>query len=379
MILDAAAEQFRASGYHNVAITDIAEAVGITGAALYRHFSGKQDLLVATLEDAVDRFQAVAEQEYDSIDDLFAAISELSLQPRQTGVIWAREAAHLPDDIRERLRNRLLEAIAPLRTAIAAARPDLASDVVDLLLYAVIAVTASPGYHAIKIDPRRFRRRYVAATHAVCAVTTIASNGPMRDPQTQWTPEFGLLPTSRREAILTAASRLFSVRGYQDVGVDDIGAAAGITGATVYYHFPSKAAILDAALTRCFEALFFDLSGVLNAASTAGAALSLVLTASIGAAIEHGGVIGALIDEISSLPDEDRSRLRQYQRDYLAEWVALLHAYRPELTGPEAQMLVNATISMITSLLRIPHIALRPTIHDDLHTLGRAVLGLENV
>jgi AcrR family transcriptional regulator len=376
-ILDAAAEQFRASGYDNVAITDIADAVGITGAALYRHFSGKQDLLVATLDDAADRFKSVAEKNYNSLDDLFAAISGLSLERREVGVVWARETGRLPDDIRDGLRARLFDAIEPVRTAIATARPDLSADVVDLLLWAVIAITAAPGYNAIKIEPGRFRRRFVDVAGAVCSVTAIESNGQLRDIQQASATEFGLLPASRREAILTAASRLFSIRGYQAVGVDDIGAAAGITGATVYYHFPSKSAILDAALTRCLESLFFDLSGALNAASTSGEALDLVLRSSVRTTIEQGGVVGALFDEISSLPADDRARLRQYQLDYLAEWVALLVAHRPTLTVPEAQVLVNATISMITSMIRIRHLALRPTIQHDLVTLGRAVFGLD--
>jgi hypothetical protein len=47
------------------------------------------------------------------------------------------------------------------------------------------------------------------------------------------------------------------------------------------------------------------------------------------------------------------------------------------LTVPEAQVLVNATISMITSMIRIRHLALRPTIQHDLVTLGRAVFGLD--
>src|SRR3990172_3114367 len=41
----------------------------------------------------------------------------------------------------------------------------------------------------------------------------------------------------RREAILDAATHLFSARGYADTGIDDIGAAVGITGPAVYRHF----------------------------------------------------------------------------------------------------------------------------------------------
>jgi TetR/AcrR family transcriptional regulator len=44
---------------------------------------------------------------------------------------------------------------------------------------------------------------------------------------------------TRREIVLHAA-RLFSRRGYASVSVDDIAAAAGVTPATLYYHFRGK-------------------------------------------------------------------------------------------------------------------------------------------
>ena len=50
---------------------------------------------------------------------------------------------------------------------------------------------------------------------------------------------------SRREAILDAATKLFSTRGYADTGIDDIGEAVGVTGPAVYRHFASKQELLD--------------------------------------------------------------------------------------------------------------------------------------
>ena len=38
----------------------------------------------------------------------------------------------------------------------------------------------------------------------------------------------------RREAILDAATKLFSVRGFTESGIDVIGEAVGITGQAVY-------------------------------------------------------------------------------------------------------------------------------------------------
>jgi AcrR family transcriptional regulator len=48
-ILGAAANLFAARGFHGVSIVDIGGAVGVSGPALYRHFSGKEALLAEML------------------------------------------------------------------------------------------------------------------------------------------------------------------------------------------------------------------------------------------------------------------------------------------------------------------------------------------
>jgi AcrR family transcriptional regulator len=53
-ILDAAAELFVERGYEATSLREIAERVGVTKAALYYHFPGKEDLLRALLEPLED-------------------------------------------------------------------------------------------------------------------------------------------------------------------------------------------------------------------------------------------------------------------------------------------------------------------------------------
>src|SRR5688500_20208370 len=60
---------------------------------------------------------------------------------------------------------------------------------------------------------------------------------------------------SRREQILQAAARLFAERGSRAVGVDDVGAAVGVTGPAIYRHFASKDAMLAEILVRISERL----------------------------------------------------------------------------------------------------------------------------
>src|ERR1700754_50998 len=52
----------------------------------------------------------------------------------------------------------------------------------------------------------------------------------------------------RRETLLSAAARLFAGRGFARVSLEDLGAAAGVSGPAVYRHFAGKQAVLAALL-----------------------------------------------------------------------------------------------------------------------------------
>jgi AcrR family transcriptional regulator len=376
LIIAAATEQFRRLGYHNVGITDISGAVGITSAALYRHFSGKQDLLEATLQDAVDKLPpalALGEGQH-TLDDQLRAACAVTIHGSGVGVLWTRELLHLPHEVQQSLRRQVVEAVEPVRRAIATARPELAPDEVDLLHWATMGVLASDGYFGNRIHPKQVQERLLDVCRAVTRIALPALSESSIIRAGAGRPS--LLPASRQEAILTAASRQFGASGYQAVGMDDIGAEVGITGATIYYHFENKAAILAAALNRCVEAMFFDLSGALDASDTPGAALDKVLRCFVGTCVGHGPVVGALQKEAINLPDEQRNSLLQKERDYLAEWAALLSGHRENLSLVEAQVIVRTAATSITGLIDIPQIVNRPNLPGELVAVGRAILGL---
>jgi AcrR family transcriptional regulator len=53
-ILQAAAQIFRQKGYHASSMQDIADAVNLQKASLYHHVTGKQEILLAILDHALD-------------------------------------------------------------------------------------------------------------------------------------------------------------------------------------------------------------------------------------------------------------------------------------------------------------------------------------
>ena len=50
--------------------------------------------------------------------------------------------------------------------------------------------------------------------------------------------------SDRRSQLIAAAERLVAERGYLAVRLEDIGAAAGVSGPAIYRHFPNKEALL---------------------------------------------------------------------------------------------------------------------------------------
>src|SRR5438128_9902307 len=78
---------------------------------------------------------------------------------------------------------------------------------------------------------------------------------------------------SRREQILAAAAELFARHGFHGVGIDDIGAAVGISGPALYRHFRSKDAMLGEMLGSVSEHLLAEGQATVEAADDPDKAL----------------------------------------------------------------------------------------------------------
>ncbi len=61
-ILAVALERFAAHGYAGTSVRDLAEQLGVTKAALYYHFSSKEDIVEALLEPALAQLRALGER-----------------------------------------------------------------------------------------------------------------------------------------------------------------------------------------------------------------------------------------------------------------------------------------------------------------------------
>ncbi|WP_433214498.1 TetR/AcrR family transcriptional regulator [Microtetraspora malaysiensis] len=156
----------------------------------------------------------------------------------------------------------------------------------------------------------------------------------------------------RKRIILLQAARLFVERGYADTGIDDIGAAVGITGPAVYRHFPGKQAILLALIELSLERLREGTQAALaDRDREPQEALIALVDWFSRSSVENQNLTLVMQAELLWLPEPDRRRLNRQMRQLREEWVGLLIEVRPELSDLAARIAVTSVMGMVTPVL----------------------------
>lgn len=155
----------------------------------------------------------------------------------------------------------------------------------------------------------------------------------------------------RKTRIMAAAADLVARKGYHAVSMAEIGSAAGITGSGVYRHFDSKSAVLVALFDRVIDDLLRDEQEILDTTSDLAQALHQLIAGQVEFVVADRELARVYHNEINSVPDEDRRRLRRKQRLYLEEWVHLVDELRDDLSDADARTVVHAAIGAIQSPL----------------------------
>ncbi|OKI04553.1 TetR family transcriptional regulator [Streptomyces sp. CB02923] len=161
--------------------------------------------------------------------------------------------------------------------------------------------------------------------------------------------------TSRREQILKEAARLFAERGFHGVGVDEIGAAVGISGPGLYRHFAGKDAMLAELLVGISERLLEG--GRIRAASggdSPAAVLDALIEGHIDFALDDRPLITVHDRELDRLREADRKRVRRLQREYVELWVQVVREVYPAYAEADARAGVHAVFGLLNST---PHLS----------------------
>jgi AcrR family transcriptional regulator len=179
----------------------------------------------------------------------------------------------------------------------------------------------------------------------------------------------------RRAEIVAAAAELFARHGFPSVGMDDIGAAVGVTGPAIYRHFDSKAAVLAAVIDTIIDAVAPPPHGETTPPKGAGiprdggaepgrgetsypsplesdpaAALRARIDWYAAGVAARRELMAIFVREVHHLPQEHADRLRQRQRGLVTEWRELLASVHPTWDAERVRTTVHGMFGMFNAV-----------------------------
>jgi AcrR family transcriptional regulator len=360
LILDAATELFAACGYENVNVADVAVEVAVGPSALYRHFRGKESLLEAVLERAGDSLLTATRSDAEDLSQAVHELAASAMDLRSLGVLYQREARHLPMPARRQVDAVFAAVRIELGRRVAAAVPGTTEVESHYLSVAVLGALLSPWVHQIDVA-----RPHLEELVSQLALRLVSAHATKRARLTTSSAGVAAAPlgrSSRRELILRAALDLFADSTFASVSMNDIAAAAGLASASVYHHFASKIDLLSIALKRGDGYLQLSLERILYRASDEATALRELIASYSHFAFAHPTIIDLLITEARNLPIEDRVAISKSQRDYVNEWVNLYRRLNPQRDEAEATIVVQGVLMIVNDLARLPGLQFRPDV-----------------
>ncbi|MGW4024266.1 TetR/AcrR family transcriptional regulator [Streptomyces sp. NPDC005009] len=151
-ILAASVPLFARDGFANVTNGQIAQAVGLTPSALYRHYPGKIDILAAAclqaaglLAQGVERSLHEVAGPHDAVVMLAATYVAYSFEYTELNSVAEAELAGLPADLRRPLLLAQREHIAVWEQQLRLARPELDPRQARVLVHAGFGVVVEAG------------------------------------------------------------------------------------------------------------------------------------------------------------------------------------------------------------------------------------------
>ncbi|MDA2893802.1 TetR/AcrR family transcriptional regulator [Mycolicibacterium sp. BiH015] len=176
--------------------------------------------------------------------------------------------------------------------------------------------------------------------------------------------------SDRRGQLVAAAERLFAEHGYLAVRLEDIGAAAGISGPAIYRHFPNKEALLVELLVGISTRLLAGATEVASETEDAYPALAALIDFHLDFALGESDLIRIQDRDLGNLPAAAKRQVRRKQRQYVEIWVQVLRRRDTELTEADARLMAHGTFGLLNSTAH----SMKPGTTRTAETSSRSVL-----
>jgi AcrR family transcriptional regulator len=353
----AAAEAFSASGYHAVGMETIAAKVGISAAALYRHYPSKYDLfrgavlnLGQQLVDATD-IGDEPQSDPDTLHRLIHALIDVTLANRDSGGLYRWQARYLRPQDQKQLMDQLRVVNRRIQKPLMAIRPTLSSSQRWMTSAALLSVIGSVVDHRVKMPAEEIRALLVDVSRKLLSAQLPAPDDPvLNPPRRQLFSDTGVY-----EALLHASMALFNEQGYRETSMEQIAAAVGMPTSGIYRYFSGKSDILATVMRRAADRISGELSVILGADADPHRVLIRLVEAYVATSFANPELAFVYYTERVNLAPADEVPLRNVQRSTIDSWVRLLTTARTELSATQARFLVHAAMALVVDVGRLAH------------------------
>ena len=353
----AAAEAFSASGYHAVGMETIAAKVGISAAALYRHYPSKYDLfrgavlnLGQQLVDATD-IGDEPQSDPDTLHRLIHALIDVTLANRDSGGLYRWQARYLRPQDQKQLMDQLRVVNRRIQKPLMAIRPTLSSSQRWMTSAALLSVIGSVVDHRVKMPADEIRALLVDVSLKLLSAQLPAPDDPVLNPgRRQLFSDTGVY-----EALLHASMALFNEQGYRETSMEQIAAAVGMPTSGIYRYFSGKSDILATVMRRAADRISGELSVILGADADPHRVLIRLVEAYVATSFANPELAFVYYTERVNLAPADEAPLRNVQRSTIDSWVRLLTTARTELSATQARFLVHAAMALVVDVGRLAH------------------------
>jgi len=131
---------FHERGFDGVGVDLIGEKAGVSGPAIYRYFSGKDEILMTLLDEAIDRVLMSTGGQFDDpraeLEHLVRGHVQRALEERELMSVWTRERNSIPKAYRSRLSARIKRYIDRWVDCLDSCYPNQSPDVLNAAVHA---------------------------------------------------------------------------------------------------------------------------------------------------------------------------------------------------------------------------------------------------
>jgi AcrR family transcriptional regulator len=265
-LLDEAARQFNARGIAATSVSQVAQRVGLTRAAVYYYVKDGEDLVFQCYMRACQLMaEDLAKAHEDGADDL-ARIQSLvrrALAPDRPEVAVVSEIAYLSEPRRALIQAEHDRNVAALEVFVrngirAGTLRECDPHVTAQAIFGILSwIVLSPAWVGRGGDAG-------TAARMSAALVDLLEHGLARDPNTPFQCRIDvktlaaapanmfdreLAAELKIEQVLETASRLFNERGLDGASLDQIAAALGATKGALYHYFSNKRELI----LRCYQ------------------------------------------------------------------------------------------------------------------------------